>query len=224
MTSRRQELFDFVLRERMVAVVREDSAENGERVARSYLSAGARIVEITFTTPSAVEILARLADEASSRGAVLAAGSVRNTNDAAEARRAGAQVLVSPHTSLPVVEYALEHDLLCIAGAMTPTEIISAWEAGAGIVKIFPAPLVGGAAYIRAVRQPVRDIPLLAGGPVTLETIDEYLDAGAVAVNLGGALALPELVQAGRFDEISRRVSMALATIASRQQTEALVH
>lgn len=224
MTNRRQELFDLVLRERMVAVVREDSVGNAEQVAHSFLSAGARIVEITWTTPSAVEIVARLAEQASERGAVLAAGSVRNTNDAAEARRAGAQILVSPHMSLPVIEYALEHDLLCIAGAMTPTEIVAAWEAGAGIVKIFPAPMVGGPAYIRAVRQPIRDIPLLAGGPVALESIDDYLDAGAVAVNLGAALALPDLVREGKFDEVSRRVSMALATIAARERKEALVH
>jgi 2-dehydro-3-deoxyphosphogluconate aldolase / (4S)-4-hydroxy-2-oxoglutarate aldolase len=214
MTNRRQELFDLVLRERMVAVVREDSVGNAEQVAHSFLSAGARMVEI----------VARLAEQASERGAVLAAGSVRNTNDAAEARRAGAQILVSPHMSLPVIEYALEHDLLCIAGAMTPTEIVAAWEAGAGIVKIFPAPMVGGPAYVRAVRQPIRDIPLLAGGPVALESIDDYLDAGAVAVNLGAALALPDLVREGKFDEVSRRVSMALATIAARERKEALVH
>jgi len=211
----------------MVAVVREDSMEAGLAVGKTFVEHGARIVEVTMTTPDALDILRTLKTTYATRGIIFAAGSLRSSTDAAEARRAGAEILVSPHTDMRVIEYALEHDLLCVAGALTATEVIQAWEAGAGVVKIFPAPLVGGAPYIRALRQPIRDIPLLAGGPVTLDSIDDYLDAGAVAVNLGSALALPELVHRAAWNEIGRRVSIAVTTIQNRHKThhqETAVH
>lgn len=225
--SRREELFEAVRQEQIVTVVREDSAETGLKIARTLVEHGARIIEVTMTTPDALDIIQALKKAYAGRGLLLAAGSLRGGNDAAEARRAGAEILVSPHTDLRVIDYALEHDLLCIAGALTPTEVVQAWEAGAGIIKIFPAPQVGGPAYITALRQPIRDIPLLAGGPIPLESIDDYLDAGAIAVNLGATLALPDLVRRSDWSAIGRRLSIALATIQTRTRTErpdAVIH
>jgi len=150
----------------------------------------------------------------------IAAGTVRSTNDAALARRAGAKIIVSPHTDPHVIEYANENDLLCIAGASTPTEIIRAWEAGCDIVKVYPAQHLGGPDYIRTIRGPIRDVLMLAGGPVPLDMIDHYLDAGCIAVNLGGSLAVPDLVREQQWDEIGRRVLLATSIVESRRQVE----
>jgi 2-dehydro-3-deoxyphosphogluconate aldolase/(4S)-4-hydroxy-2-oxoglutarate aldolase len=205
-----------VYNEQIIGVVREDSAEAGVAVAEAYARNGMRIIEITMTTPDAVELIAAL-DAKYGKKIELAAGTVRSVNDAALARRAGAKMIVSPHTDLQIIEYANENDMLCVAGAATPTEIIRAWEAGCDIVKVYPAPFLGGPDYIRTIRGPIRDIPMLAGGPVTLDMVDPYLDAGCMAVNLGNSLAVPELVREQEWDEIGRRVMLANSIIESRR-------
>lgn len=223
--SRRQDLFEAVTRDVIVGVVREDDAGDAWEIARSYAENGIRSIEMTLTTPDALKLITRLVEQYGTRGVTVAAGTIRSGDAAADARRAGAQILVSPHTDLRVIEYALEHDLLCIAGAATTTEIIRAWDAGAGIVKVYPVDLFGGPDYIRTIRQPIRDVPMLAGGPVKIESIDAYLDAGVVAINLGGSLALPDLVRSKRWAEIGRRVARAVAIVQARRRPEsALVH
>jgi 2-dehydro-3-deoxyphosphogluconate aldolase / (4S)-4-hydroxy-2-oxoglutarate aldolase len=214
--SSREALFEHVLANVIVGVVREDDAEAAAHVARTYAENGIRTIEVTMTTPDAVPLIGRLSERYSPEGIVIAAGTVRSSNDAAEARRAGATILVSPHTSLRIIDYALENDLLSIAGAATATEIITAWEAGASLVKLFPAPQLGGPDFIRAIRGPIRDVPLLAGGPVDLDAIDDYLDAGAVAINLGATLALPALVRDQKWDAIGRRAAQAVAIVRDR--------
>jgi 2-dehydro-3-deoxyphosphogluconate aldolase/(4S)-4-hydroxy-2-oxoglutarate aldolase len=99
----------------------------------------------------------------------------------------------------------------------TVTEILAAWQAGCDIVKVYPAQMLGGPDYFRTIRQPIRDVPMLAGGPVPLDTIEPYLDAGAIAVNLGGSLAVPDLVKTRQWEEIGRRVLLATSIIESRR-------
>lgn len=212
----RKELLARVYSEQIIGVVREDSAAAAEAVAEAYVRNGMHIVEITLTTPDAVELMASL-NKRWGKSIAIAAGTVRSTNDAALARRAGAAIIVSPHTDPQVIEYAVENDLLSIAGAATVTEIVRAWEAGTDIVKVYPAHHLGGPDYIRTIRGPIRDIPMLAGGPVPLDMIDNYLDAGCVAVNLGGSLAVPDLVRTSQWDEIGRRVTMATSIVAARR-------
>lgn len=224
--SRREELLQHVTRNAIIGVIREDDSEAAWEIARAYADNGVRTIEVTLTTPDPFDLIARLARRFSDSGIVLAAGTVRGSNAAAESRRAGAQILVSPHTDLSVIDYAIEHDLFCVAGAATATEIIHAWESGAGIIKVYPAGLLGGPEYIRTIRQPIRDIPMLAGGPVAIEQIDPYLDAGAVAVNLGGSIAPPDLVRAAAWDQIGRLVAMAVSVIQARRgaAAEPVVH
>ena len=214
--TRKHELLGRIQRDSIIGVVREESTEDAISVARAYARGGVLNIEITLTTPEALSIIATLRSEFAERGIVIAAGTVRGANDAAAARRAGADILVSPHTDPSVIEYATEHDLLCIAGAATPTEIIRAWESGADIVKVYPAIHLGGPDYFRTIRQPIRDVPMLAGGPVSLNQIEAYLDAGAVAMNLGGSLAVPELVQAKNWSEIETRAGLAVSIVRSR--------
>jgi 2-dehydro-3-deoxyphosphogluconate aldolase / (4S)-4-hydroxy-2-oxoglutarate aldolase len=215
----RQELLSRVYSEQIIGVVREDTAVAAEAVADAYAKNGIRIVEVTMTTPDALSLMATLVKRYGPSIAI-AAGTVRSTNDAALARRAGAEVIVSPHTDPRVIEYANENDLLCVAGAATATEIIRAWEAGCDIVKVYPAHHLGGPDFIRTIRGPIRDVPMLAGGPVPLDMIDAYLDAGCIAVNLGGSLALPDLVREEQWDEIGRRAMLAASIIQSRRMAE----
>src|SRR5438105_1334318 len=111
----RSDLLNKVCTEQIIGVVREESFETAEAVADAFAANGIRIVEITLTTPDAIDLIAKLAQRYGDIGVTLAAGTVRNSNDAASARRAGAQVIVSPHTDIRVIEYAAEHDLLSIA-------------------------------------------------------------------------------------------------------------
>jgi 2-dehydro-3-deoxyphosphogluconate aldolase / (4S)-4-hydroxy-2-oxoglutarate aldolase len=215
----RKELLARVYNEQIIGVVREDTAEAAEAVAEAYARNGLRIVEVTMTTPDALELIASL-HKRYGKTVTLAAGTVRSTNDAALARRAGASVIVSPHTDAQVIEYSVENDLLCIAGAATPTEIIRAWETGCDIVKVYPAHFLGGPEYIRTIRGPIRDIPMLAGGPVPLDMIDNYLDAGCIAVNLGASIAVPDLVENRQWDEIGKRAALAASVIQTRKTVE----
>jgi 2-dehydro-3-deoxyphosphogluconate aldolase/(4S)-4-hydroxy-2-oxoglutarate aldolase len=223
----RKELFEKVAQEQIIGVVREESVEAAESVAEAYARNGIRIIEVTLTTPQAFELIARFAQTYAPFDVVIAAGTVRNSNDAAQARRAGAQLIVSPHTDVTVIEYANEHDLLSIAGAGTATEIIRAWEAGCDIVKVFPALYLGGPDYIRTLRGPIRDVPMLAGGPIPLDTIENYLDAGCMAVNLGASLAVPDLVRSEQWEEIGRRALLATSIVQSRNvdiESDSYVH
>jgi 2-dehydro-3-deoxyphosphogluconate aldolase/(4S)-4-hydroxy-2-oxoglutarate aldolase len=222
----RKELLERVCREQIVGVVREDSAVAARAVADAYARNGIRIIEITLTTPEAYDIISTIAQKYAGSDIVVAAGTVRSANDASLARRAGAQMIVSPHTDVRVIEYSIENDLLSVAGAGTATEIIRAWEAGSDVVKIYPAQFLGGPDFIRTIRGPIRDIPMLAGGPVPLDMIDPYLDSGCVAVNLGPSLAVPDLVRSQQWEEIGRRVMLATSIVQSRKdiQTDSYVH
>jgi 2-dehydro-3-deoxyphosphogluconate aldolase / (4S)-4-hydroxy-2-oxoglutarate aldolase len=213
---RRQALLSRVQSEQIIGVVRENTVEAAREVALAYAENGIRIVEITLTSPDAIDLMAALAKKYEGK-ITIAAGTCRSTNDAAMARRAGAEIIVSPHTDLHIIEYANENDLLCVAGAATATEVIRAWEAGADIVKIYPAHHLGGPDFIRTIRGPIPDVLMLAGGPVPLDEIDAYLDAGCVAVNLGGSLAVPDLVREEQWEEIGRRVILATSIVASRR-------
>jgi 2-dehydro-3-deoxyphosphogluconate aldolase/(4S)-4-hydroxy-2-oxoglutarate aldolase len=213
----RKELLARVCAEQIVGVVREETLEAATAVAEAYAANGVKIIEITMTTPDAVDLIGTLTKRHTPHNIVIAAGTVRSTNDAALAHRAGAQIIVSPHTDLRVIEYAVENDLLVVAGAGTVTEIVHAWEAGCDIVKVFPAQFFGGPDYIRVIRGPIRDVAMLAGGPVPLDMIDAYLDAGCVAVNLGASLALPDLVNSRQWEEIGRRAMLAASIIQSRK-------
>src|SRR5215212_4999529 len=216
---RRKTLLDRVQSEQIIGVVRENTVDAARAVADAYAEHGIRILEVTLTSPDAIELMSTLARKYEGE-ITIAAGTCRSPNDAAMARRAGAEVIVSPHTDPRIIEYANENDLLCIAGAATATEIIHAWEVGADIVKVYPAHHLGGPDFIRTIRGPIRDVLMLAGGPVPLDEIDSYLDAGCVAVNLGPSLAVPDLVRTEQWEEIGRRVVLATSIVQSRRMVE----
>src|SRR5438105_7675703 len=134
----RKELLTKICSQQIVGGVREDSVEAATAVADAYAKNGIRILEITLTTPDAFELISTISKRYAGDDVTVAAGTVRSSNDAALARRAGAEVIVSPHTDVRVIEYAAENDMLTIAGAATATEILRAWEAGCAVDQIYP--------------------------------------------------------------------------------------
>lgn len=201
---------------RMIAVIREESASVARDLANSLLDAGVAILEVTFTTPDA----ATLIDELSGAGAaIIAAGTVRTTDEVQRAADAGAAIIVSPHLNPRLIEAARRRSLISVAGAATPSEIIMAHEAGADVVKLYPALHLGGPSFVATVRQAIRGIDLIAGGPVGLDDIQPYLTAGCTAVNLGGALAPRNFIKDANWAGVRELAEKARATIRDWSRT-----
>jgi 2-dehydro-3-deoxyphosphogluconate aldolase/(4S)-4-hydroxy-2-oxoglutarate aldolase len=188
--------------QRLVAVIRAPDAQAALGAARAVAAGGVRIVEITFTVPDAPRVMAALRDEP---GLTVGAGTVLTAAQARAALAAGARFVIAPNFSREVADEALGAGVLFCPGAYTTTEILAARAAGAHLVKIYPVGVVGGPAYIRIIRDPLPDIPMLAAGGTTLENAVPFLEAGCVGVGLGASLADPALAAAGRFDELTRR-------------------
>jgi 2-dehydro-3-deoxyphosphogluconate aldolase / (4S)-4-hydroxy-2-oxoglutarate aldolase len=204
----------------IVPVVRAASHREGRLAAEAVCAGGIPIVEITMTVPGAVDLIRELAADASS-GLLVGAGTVLNAEVAQRCIDAGAQFLVSPGFKRETVELALREEKLIMAGALTPTEILTAWEAGADLVKVFPCGQVGGAKYIKALKGPFPQIDLVPTGGVNLNTAAEFLEAGASALGIGGELVAPNCLKSGDSKSIIEAAKKFLAIVqASRTQTK----
>lgn len=171
---------------RIVAVLRGLAQDQLLPVAESMVSNGLKVIEVTMDTPNAVEMIRALAS-GDAGPITVGAGTVISREDAASAVAAGAEFLVAPHTDPEIVQWAVDRDIAIVPGALTPTEVATAWRLGATCVKIFPADL-HGARYLRALSTTLAGIPLMATGGVTDATIAEYLAAGACIVGAGSWL------------------------------------
>lgn len=186
----------------VIPVIRAASSEAAVRISEALLAGGIRTLEITMTVPDALEAIravhARLGPDV-----LLGAGTVTSRAEAFQALDAGARFLVSPCLVGDVIAAGRERGAPVLPGALTPTEVFTAHAMGADIVKIFPASAVGGPAYIRALKGPFPAIDFCPTGGVNLETLGEFVKAGAVAVGVGGELVLKSAVQAGQFDRVT---------------------
>ncbi|HEX9636356.1 MAG TPA: bifunctional 4-hydroxy-2-oxoglutarate aldolase/2-dehydro-3-deoxy-phosphogluconate aldolase [Acidobacteriota bacterium] len=192
--ARRNRAAQQLLSTRLIGVIRCEAADSARALVEVFLQAGLRLVELTLTIPGALELLAELRGRAAVDGACLGAGTVLTESDARAAVSAGAEFLVSPITDPAVIAVARAAGALAIPGAGTANEVAAAWRDGADIVKLYPAPHLGGPAYLRTLRGPFPHIPLLptGGSELRIEQIAAYAEAGAVAVGLGqGALLDP---------------------------------
>jgi len=181
--------------------------------AAAVCAGGISIVEITMTVPGAVEVIRELTKNGGAE-ILVGAGTVLNAETARRCVDAGAEFLVSPGFHRGMVEFAAREGKLMMAGALTPTEVITAWEAGADFVKIFPCGQVGGAKYIKALRGPLPQIPLVPTGGVNLETAGEFIEAGAAALGVGGELVSAEALKSGRVEIIVENARKFLRTVA----------
>jgi 2-dehydro-3-deoxyphosphogluconate aldolase/(4S)-4-hydroxy-2-oxoglutarate aldolase len=200
---KKQELRNRVDEMGLVPVIRTSSAADARFAVEEVAQAGVPIIEVTMTVPGALEVIGELAK--SVPGVILGAGTVMDAETAHACIAAGAQFI----SDVPTVEFvAQQGNIIMMSGALTPTEIHTAWKAGSDFVKIFPSSLVGGDNYIRALRRPFPDIPFIPGGGITQQNAAQYLLAGAVALSIGKELIPNEsmlLHKPDRIRELTRR-------------------
>jgi 2-dehydro-3-deoxyphosphogluconate aldolase/(4S)-4-hydroxy-2-oxoglutarate aldolase len=188
----------------IVAVVRSHDSQQLVEVVRALVDGGVTVAEITMTVPNALEVLTQVRKALGDR-VLLGAGTVLDPETARAVLLAGAEYIVSPTVNLEVIRLCQRYDKLVMPGAFTPTEILSAWEAGADIVKVFPAEVVGPA-YFKALRGPLPQIRLMPTGGVDLKTAGEFLKAGACCLGIGSQLVEPAAVanrDFGRLRELA---------------------
>jgi len=190
-----------------IAIIRMTDISKLMEVVEALKIGGVRCIEITLAVPRAVDIIKRLATS-SSGNLLIGAGTILDRKSARQAIDAGAKYLVSPTTWPGMIETCHRHSVVAIPGAFTPTEVSNAWNAGADIVKLFPANAVGPQ-YITDLRRPLPHLRLLPTSGITIENAGEYIKAGACAVGIGAALTDPTLIGRGDFTtltEMARRL------------------
>lgn len=194
----------------IVAVVRAESGESLVKVVEALAAGGVTAAEVTFTVPDAIDVIRQVRREVGD-AVVLGAGTVLDPETARAALLAGAEYIVSPTLNLDVIRLCRRYDKAVMPGSFTPTEILTAWEAGADVVKVFPAD-VGGPGYLKAIRGPLPQIRLMPTGGVDLNTAESFLKAGACCLGVGSALVDPKAIAAKDFDRI-RDLAARYATI-----------
>jgi len=208
-----KEILSFITEVGIVPVVRASTAEAAIQAVEACFNGGIRAAEITMTVPGAVRALEKVADRFGDR-LMLGAGTVLDPETARVCMLAGAQFFVTPALRVSTIEIVKRYSKVICPGALTPTEVLTAWEAGADVVKVFPCGNVGGAKYIKALKGPFPQIEMIPTGGVNLETAGEFLKAGACAVAVGGELVDVKSIKEGRLDVIEERARQYLAVVA----------
>lgn len=211
MTS--QEILAFITGIGIVPIVRVASADSAVQAVEAIYRGGVRAAEITMTVPGAIRALEQVADRLGDK-MVLGAGTVLDPETARVCMLAGAQFFVTPALRLSTIEMAKRYSKVVFPGALTPTEVLTAWEAGADAVKIFPCGNVGGPKYIKALKGPFPHIAMIPTGGVNLETAGDFLKAGACAIAVGTEMVDSKTIKEGRFDLIEERARQYLACVA----------
>ncbi len=186
----------------IIPVVRADSVRQAILAVASVSDGGIPIVEITMTVPGALEVIADLARNNSAQ-LLIGAGTILDAEMAQRCIDAGAEFIVSPGLDVETVDLVKRHRKLMMAGALTPTEVIAAWNAGADFVKIFPCGNVGGPRYIRSLKGPLPQVPMVPTGGVNLETAADFIRAGSEALGIGGELVSSSALKSGNGSEIT---------------------
>ncbi|MGA7921285.1 MAG: bifunctional 4-hydroxy-2-oxoglutarate aldolase/2-dehydro-3-deoxy-phosphogluconate aldolase [Candidatus Acidiferrales bacterium] len=197
----------------IIPAVRLSSAEDALFAAEAVSRGGIPIVEIEMTVPGALEVIAQLVKHAPQM--IVGAGDVFDIEVARQCLDAGAAFLTSPGLDLKIVEFALGASVVVLPGALTPTEVTRAWKSGADFVKVFPCGQVGGENYIRALKAPFPDLPLIASGGVNQQNAANFIMAGAAALGIGGELIPREAIrlrQAERIFTLAHRFSRFVNT------------
>ena len=207
------ETLETILADGVIAIVRSDSAAGLIQTVRALAAGGLRAIEVTMTTPGALEAIRAAAGECGG-DYIIGAGSVLDGESARLSILAGAEFLVMPTVSLDAVAVAKRYGKVACPGALTPTEIVRAWEAGADIVKVFPAS-VSGPGYIRALAGPLPQVRTMPVGGVNLANTPAYIEAGACAVGVGGALVNRKTIAAGDWPQITETARQYVQAVAA---------
>lgn len=199
----------------IVPVVRAASAAEAMLAVEAVCAGGIPIVEVTMTVPGAIEVIAELVKRAPS--VLVGAGTVLNAATAQRCIDAGAEFIVSPGFNEKTVESVKRSQKFMMAGALTPTEVIAAWESGSDFVKIFPCGTVGGAKYIKALKGPLPQVPMIPTGGVNLETAADFIRAGAEALGVGSELISSQALKSGDTEAITQAAQQFLAIIREQR-------
>ncbi len=208
----KQKVRERIIEVGIIPVVRAASAAEACLAAEAVREGGIPIVEITMTVPGALDVIRELAEKCGSE-VLIGAGTVLNAQSAQKCLDAGAQFLVSPGFNLPTVDFAVREGKLIMAGALTPTEVMTAWDAGADFIKVFPCGQLGGAKYIKALKGPFPQIPFIPTGGVNLTTAAEFLKAGSVALGIGGELIQAHALKSNQPEIIVENARKFLAIV-----------
>ena len=193
-------------RDRIIAVIRSPDWKLGQQIARAAIAGGIDFIEIAWNGDRPALLIEELRREFPHCS--IGVGTITTDEEMARAIDAGVQFIFSPHSNRQLIQKAIAARVPVIPGALTPTEIIIAWQAGATCVKVFPIQTVGGAHYLKAIREPLAGIPLIPTGGVTLENAADLIEAGAIAVGLSSQLFPSSLIQNEDWQEISKRASL----------------
>jgi 2-dehydro-3-deoxyphosphogluconate aldolase/(4S)-4-hydroxy-2-oxoglutarate aldolase len=208
----RQEILEHIESLGIVPIIRAPKLELAARAARAVYAGGIDVIEITMTVPNALPLLRQLAEELG-KDVLLGAGTVLDAQTARACIDAGAQFIISPGLDLDTIKAVHSLDKVVMPGVLTPTEVISAWKAGADMAKVFPCSALGGPSYLRALRAPLPQVKLLPTGGVDLNTAAEFIAAGASALGVGAALIDIKLMQQKGAAVITERAKQLLEIV-----------
>lgn len=207
------DLLEFLKDMPVIGILRDIPKGSEEICAQTAAKCGLKAIEVTMNTDGAAEIITALRDACKPYDIAVGAGTVRHDKDLEKALLAGASFIVTPNTRSNIIRTAAAQNVPIIPGALTPTEVQKAYDLGATAVKIFPVDCVGGPKYIKALRGPFRDIPMLACSGVSAENAGEYLKAGANLLAFGGSIFSAKLMAEGNWDEIGKRLTALLDAV-----------
>jgi 2-dehydro-3-deoxyphosphogluconate aldolase/(4S)-4-hydroxy-2-oxoglutarate aldolase len=201
----------------IVPVVRASTGPQAIQAAEAVCAGGIPIVELTMTVPGAIEVIAQLV-KGMGNEVLIGSGTVLDADSARRSLDAGARFLVSPGFDPATVELANRAGVLIMAGALTPTEVITAWKAGSDFVKVFPCGNVGGAKYIKALKAPLPQVPMVPTGGVNLETAPDFLRAGSAALGIGGELISASALKSGNLKTITDAARQYVSIVKQTRQ------
>ncbi|HMG72431.1 MAG TPA: bifunctional 4-hydroxy-2-oxoglutarate aldolase/2-dehydro-3-deoxy-phosphogluconate aldolase [Pyrinomonadaceae bacterium] len=202
----------------LIPVVRAESADQAMRAVEAIKAGGVNVLEVTMTVPGAIDVIEQLG-KAFGAEAVIGAGTVLDPETADRCIQAGAQFIVSPALNEETINFCRAQDVVIFPGALTPTEVVRAWNAGADAVKIFPAGAVGGASYLKALKAPLPQIELVPTGGVSLKTAADFIKAGAMALGVGADLVDMKALREGNDQLITERARQFLEIVRAARQS-----
>lgn len=204
----------------IVPVIRASTAQKAFTAVEALQNGGISVVEITMTVPGAEQVIEALRKKFD--GVLLVgAGTVLNAASAERCLNAGAQFIVSPGFNAATVDYVKAREVLVMAGGLTPTEILAAWESGADLVKVFPCNAVGGASYIKSLKGPFPQIPFVPTGGVNLQTAADFIHAGSEALGIGGELVSASALEAGKPEVITGLAKQFMQIVQEARSSKA---
>ncbi|NJM20215.1 MAG: bifunctional 4-hydroxy-2-oxoglutarate aldolase/2-dehydro-3-deoxy-phosphogluconate aldolase [Richelia sp. RM2_1_2] len=196
---------------RVIAVIRANKTDLARQMALAVGFGGIKLIEVTWNTPGAADLVAELRREMPD--CIIGAGTLLNLQQMQQAVQAGSQFLFTPHIDPEIISAAVSLNIPIIPGALTPTEIVTAWSLGATCVKVFPIQAVGGVEYIKSLQAPLKQIPLIPTGGVTLENAAEFISSGAIAIGLSSELFPKHLIISEDWDLITQQTETLLQKI-----------